>query len=380
MSRRMLFVWMLVCALAVVVPKAWAQRPPQMDPPSGVITQDVVMSWDRSAIPADIEVWPRRTLIAHDHLDPSKQYGALYFTCPSASDSAKGRCPVEDTHSATYGIPSDVPLVFLEQRSGYRTDVSISVAINRIDPAASCNADYWHSNVQTAHSSDGKTCLGTPIVGTGSAIALDSTSLCKFTAGHWKGTLELRLRRPPSEHLATYIFNFDFTITDYDAVSIYLPAFESGNANVNMDLRYDPIKGQIGGSKDVDMCLYDGLGSQSEYLGVTVRDTGSNPSTGDDYSLWHRDATGDERERVSFNVWLNYAGSMRRMRNGVEEQLLGVDKTALRLVKLPKLDQPVYCVPTPITLETPAFTASSKREGVYTGELKVELRVPTVRP
>ena len=52
MSRRVLFVWMLVSALAVVVPKAWAQRPPQMDPPSGVITQDVVMSWDRSAIPA----------------------------------------------------------------------------------------------------------------------------------------------------------------------------------------------------------------------------------------------------------------------------------------------------------------------------------------
>ncbi len=68
------------------------------------------------------------------------------------------------------------------------------------------------------------------------------------------------------------------------------------------------------------------------------------------------------------------------MRNGVEEQLLGVDKTELRLVKLPKLEQPVYCVPTPITLETPPFTASSKREGVYTGELKVELRVPTVRP
>ncbi|MFC9273552.1 CfaE/CblD family pilus tip adhesin, partial [Streptomyces zhihengii] len=58
----------------------------------------------------------------------------------------------------------------------------------------------------------------------------------------------------------------------------------------------------------------------------------------------------------------------------------GVDTTALRLVKLPKFDQPVYCVPTPITLETPAFKASTKREGVYTGELKVELRVPTARP
>ncbi len=380
MSGRVLFVWMVVCALAVVVPKAWAQRPPQMEPPSGVITQDVVMNWDRSAIPADIEVWPRQTLIAHDHLDLSKQYGALFLTCASASDSSTGRCAVEDTH-LTAATLSNVPTTFTEQRSNQRSDIGVSVGIQRVDSRGGCSSNYW-TGVQVAESSYGITCFGSPQAGTGGVLLFTTQSLQRLTAGHWKGTLELRLRRPPSEHLATYVFNFDFTITDYDAISIYLPAFENGHANVNMDLRYDPLKsiGNIAGSKDVDMCLYDGLGSQSEYLGVTVRDTGSNPSTGDDYSLWHRDATGADRERVSFNVWLNYAGSKRRMRNGVEEQLLGVDKTALRLVKLPKLDQPVYCVPAPITLETPPFTASSKREGVYTGELKVELRVPTARP
>jgi hypothetical protein len=350
-----------------------------MDPPSGVITQDVVMSWDRSAIPASIELWPERTLIAHDHLDLSKQYGALFFTCASASDSATGRCAVEDTHAADISVLSTVPTSMVEQRSGLRQDTEVSAGLQRIDSRSGCSSNYW-TDVQVAESSYGITCFGSPPAGTGGVLLLTTQSLQRLTAGHWKGTLELRLRRPPSEHLATYIFNFDFTITDYDAISIYLPAFEQGNANVNMDLRYDPRDGKIAGNKDVDMCLYDGLGSQSEYLGVTVRDTGSRPSIGDDYSLWHRDATGDDRERVSFDVWLNYAGSNRRMRNGVEEQLLGVDKTALRLVKLPKLDQPVYCVPTPITLETPPFAASSKREGVYTGELKVELRVPTVRP
>ncbi|WP_274511040.1 CfaE/CblD family pilus tip adhesin [Stenotrophomonas forensis] len=378
MSRRVLFVWMVMSALGVVVPKAWAQRPPQMDPPSGVTTQDIVMSWDRSTMPGDVEIWPRRTLIAHDHLDLSKKYGALFFTCASASDSARGRCAVEDTHQ-TASTLSDVPTMFTEQRSGLRSNIVVSVGVQRVDPSAGCSSNYW-GDPQVAESSNGRPCFGGPQVGTGGVLMLAAQSLQSLTAGHWKGTLELRLRRPPSERLATYIFNFDFTITDYDAISIYLPAFENGNANVNMDLRYDPIKGEIGGSKDVDMCLYDGLGSQSEHLGITVRDTGSRPSVGDDYPLWHRDATGDDRERVSFNVWLNYAGSKRRMRNNVEEQLLGVDTTALRLVKLPKFDQPVYCVPTPITLETPAFKASTKREGVYTGELKVELRVPTARP
>ena len=45
-----------------------------------------------------------------------------------------------------------------------------------------------------------------------------------------------------------------------------------------MDLRYDPIRKVVGGYKEVDMCLYDGVGSQSEFLGVTVRDSGHGPA------------------------------------------------------------------------------------------------------
>lgn len=378
MKRRVVFVWMLVSALAVVVPRAFAQRPPQMDPPTGVITQDIVMSWDRSAMPGDIEVWPRRTLIAHDHLDPAKNYGALFLTCASASDAATGRCPVEDTHATTTAVFSEVQTAFSEQRSAMKTIVPIAAGLERIDSTAACG-NYWNEDVHTAHSSFGNPCFGDAPVGTGGVLILRESALQSLTAGHWKGTLELRLRRPPTEHLATYVFNFDFTVTDHDAVSIYLPAFEYGNANVNLDLRYDPIARMIGGSKDVDMCLYDGVGSSSEHLGITVHDAG-RPSARDGFSVWHPDTSGDESERVDFEVWLDYAGNKRRMRNGVEEQLHGVDTTALRLVKLPKIDQPVYCVPTPLTLLTPQFPSSSKRQGVYTGELKVELRVPTVRP
>jgi len=380
MTRRVMLVWTLMGALVVLVPKAFAQRPPQMDPPSGVITQDIVMTWDRSAIPGDIEIWPRRTLIAHDYLDPLKQYGALFLTCASATDSSTGRCPVEDTHADVRGILSSVPTSFFEQRSGLVADVDMSVGLQRIDIQPACSVEYWSNHVLTAPSSYGQDCFGVPPVGTGGVLVISQQNLNRLTDGHWKGTLELRLRRPHSEYLATYIFNFDFTITDYDAISIYLPGFEYGNANVNLDLRYDPIHRKIGGSKDVDMCLYDGVGSSSEYLSVTVRDSGPRPPGGDGFSVWHSDTTGDASERVDFDVLLDYAGSKRRMRNGVEEQLLGVDSTALRLVKLPKLDQPVYCVPTPLTLFTPIFDSDSKRHGVYTGELKVELRVPTARP
>ncbi|WP_312736373.1 CfaE/CblD family pilus tip adhesin [Stenotrophomonas sp.] len=379
MSRRVLFVWMLVCALAVVVPKAWAQRPPQTDPPRGVFTQDVVMSWDRSAVPGDIELWAVRTLLAYD-ADLSQRYGELYMVCASSTDASTGKCATEDMLVSLASQVTPVALLFRENRSGLTTSLDVSASLYRAFTMPDCFLDFWSNMPFGIPSSFAPDCGGEIAAGTGKGLTFRSTSLQLLTAGHWKATLELRLRRPPSEHLATYIFNFDFTITDYDAISIYLPGFEQGNANVNMDFRYDPVHGEIGGSKDVDMCLYDGLGSQSQYLGVTVRDAGPRPPGGDGFSIWHRDTSGDERERVDFDVWLNYAGSKRRMRNGVEEQLLGVDSTALRLVKLPKIDHPVFCVPTPITLETPRFKASTKREGVYTGELKVELRVPTARP
>ena len=47
---------------------------------------------------------------------------------------------------------------------------------------------------------------------------------------------------------------------------------------------------------------------------------------------------------------------------------------------LPGISQPVYCVPTPLVLETPPTPIASKRPGLYDGELTVELRVPTAKP
>ena len=47
---------------------------------------------------------------------------------------------------------------------------------------------------------------------------------------------------------------------------------------------------------------------------------------------------------------------------------------------LPGISQPVYCVPTPLTLLTPPTPVASKRPGLYEGELTVELRVPTAKP
>jgi len=185
---------------------------------------------------------------------------------------------------------------------------------------------------------------------------------------------------PAAAPVATATFNFDFTVTDYDAISIYFPGFDGIAPLVNMDLRYDPIRKMVGGYKEVDMCLYDGVGSQSEFLGVTVRDSGPRPPPGRDYAVWHGDGGSDDTQRLDYQVGLKYGGNLLAMKHGEEQLLRGIDSAQLRLVMLPGINQPVYCVPTPLVLETPPTPIASKRPGLYDGELTVELRVPTAKP
>ncbi|QZN80191.1 CblD family pilus biogenesis initiator protein [Stenotrophomonas sp. DR822] len=207
------------------------------------------------------------------------------------------------------------------------------------------------------------------------------SELNRLVAGRWRAQLMLAMHGEiAGAPLAEYSFAFEFSITDHNAVSIYFPLFDQVTPHVGLNLQYDPIAQTIGGRTQLDMCLYDGLGSQSAYLGVTVRDSGAQPPGPSGYSVWHVDGGSDASQRVDYTVTLDHNGSSLPMRNGVEQLLHGIDTARLRLVLLPGMTQPVFCVPTPLTLETPRVPVSTKRPGYYSGDLKVELRVPTVTP
>ncbi|AWH55540.1 CblD family pilus biogenesis initiator protein [Stenotrophomonas sp. ESTM1D_MKCIP4_1] len=176
-------------------------------------------------------------------------------------------------------------------------------------------------------------------------------------------------------------FRLELAITDRDAVAIYFPQFDEIAPHVGMNLRYDPIAQTVGGGTTVDMCLYDGLGSQAAYLGVTVRDSGARAPGPLGFSAWHRDSGGSgDSERLDYTVTLDHSGALIPMRNGIEEQLTGIDSAKLKLVLLPGMSQPVFCVHTPLRLNMPRVPIAEKQPGYYRGDLKVELRVPTGVP
>lgn len=381
MSRRWMCVLMLVCALVLVMPRAWAQWPPETHPTDQ--SRDIVMSWDRSAVPGDVELWAPRTVLGFSH-DLAMKYGQIHVVCGSSSDPEFGRCPTEGEPSLISGT-SEVVVRLVEQRTGLIAEVRAIGSVRRVLSGIICSLDFWDETLRPLYSAFWVQCgvgggANEPI-GTGGELLLPQREISRLVAGHWKATMRLDIKADPAAApVATATFNFDFTVTDYDAISIYFPGFDGIAPLVNMDLRYDPIRKMVGGYKEVDMCLYDGVGSQSEFLGVTVRDSGPRPPPGRDFAVWHGDGGSDDTQRLDYQVGLKYGGNLLAMKHGEEQLLRGIDSAQLRLVMLPGISQPVYCVPTPLTLETPPTPIASKRPGLYDGELTVELRVPTAKP
>ncbi len=357
-----------------------AQQPPETHPASD--HRNIVLTYDRGTLPGDQVLWPERTVMGYS-TDPDLKYGLIHLTCGSNSDSGKGRCPVADTLDDS-SVPGTIPLRFIERRSGLRTEIELEGWLQRAAASAGCG-EYWEPRQRPFWTSFGSPCIGKPPGGTGVALSVPQRELEKLVAGHWDATLELFLRADPDGPvLATYTFTFDLTITDHDAMAIYFPEFDQVSPMVGLNIKYDPIgpPPTIGGRATLDMCLYDGLGSQSEYFEVTLRDDrrsapGRLPGM---YSVWHHSGGTEDRHRLDYEVKMDHNGTLLTLHNDRVEILRGIDTARLRLVLLPGMTQPVYCVPTPLSLITPRVPASTKSEGYYQGQLQVEFTLPTAGP
>jgi len=373
--KRIAAIALMLAVASAGLSDADAQHPSDTAPTSS--EQHVVLGWDRAASPGDIELWPRKTLLAYEEAG-TLGHGGAFLTCRSSTDAGTGRCPTTDTQDSASGLGSVIPIRFTEQRSGVQVELEVEGELRRADSHGTCGADRWSPVVQPLWTSVRFPCTGA--VGTGAGLWLRADQLQRLVAGRWTATLALELGSPSQLHLASYRFTFDLTVTDRDAAGVYFPAFDSVTPQVGLNLRYDPGGQRIAGHTELDMCLYDGLGSHSAYVGVTVRDSEGDTSRGDLFSVWHRDGERDESRRVDYAVSLTHGGARNRLRNGEELLLTGLDSVQLRRVNLPGSIDPVFCVPTPLTLETPSFSASSKRAGYYSGGLKVEMRLPTSTP
>lgn len=374
--------WMVAVVLMVAaVSPVSAQRPPVTHPSNA--SQNLSLNFDRSSPPGDQHLWPTRTLLAYSHLDPALAYGTLYLTCLSNSSADSGRCPTSDT-GENASTMSSVALLFRERRSGLRTELSLTGYLQRAERTIACSSDYWQPGTRPLWTSFNVECFGEPPVGTGVTLFLPAAELQKLVAGRWDAELVMRLSNVSGADLATYTFTFDLTITDYANASIYFPLYDQITPLVNLNIDYNPIgpPPTVGGRATLDMCLYDGLGSQVAYMEVTI-DDGPRAAPGRPdgmYSVWHGAGGNTESDHLDYDIDLDYGGRPLSMRNGRMQVLPGIDTAQLRMVVLPGMSYPVYCVPTPLTLRTPRVPASTKAAGYYEGELNIKVVLPPSSP
>lgn len=370
----------IAMAVALLLALAWpskAQQPPETHPAD--IHVHVEQQWDRAAPPGDIAIGAPRTLLAYEQ-SGAEGYGNLFLACASATDAATGRCPVDDTHQYETGVHSRIPLRFIEARSGARMELIVVARLQRVEPTIACSLDHWSRSTRFVWSSASGPCLGSTPVGTGVTFELPAAEAARLAAGHWTATLELSLRRIPGQVLASHTATFRFIVTDRDAVAIYFPEFDRATPDVGLGLRYNPITREVGGRVALDMCLYDGLGSHSAWLGLTLSDTTGRTPGAPGFSAWHDDGGTDDSQRLDYQIEVQHAGTTERLANGIQHALRGIDSARLRPVQLPGMVEPVYCVPTPLMLTTPPVPIARKRPGYYRGALRVELHVPAALP
>lgn len=346
---------LLSAALMLVSPLVLAQEVPPHD------WHDKVEKFlDRGSPPAETFVWSKK-LAARD-VDASMRGGGVkwaanIFLCHSDSDDQYGACAT----SAGSGRSSRIKLRFTELRSGVSHSLELEAARN---PYSSTNVNARALN-DAGFANDSPNNL--------LHVYIPSSEMSQLPGGGiWKGHLKLRQMHKQAQ-VAVNEAEIVLHVTDTKNVQIYLPGHNTTAPTVDLGLSQPNGRdSRTTGSRSIDMCLYDGFGSNSSWFEVTVKDdlSGLRRKPGS-FSVVRQGTSGGFYDRIDYGVSYLHEGRQKTLNNGETVRLIGGNGTGLRSVHLPNIPVPVMCQPMPLTLETPEFNAKDKHAGSYSGKLRI---------
>lgn len=376
-ERAMTLTWRAIATAALCGPAAAQPLPPTE--PAGMHVHPISLTLDRAAPPGTLTLLPPDTVLGFDP-DPQRGHGRIHLTCRSASDATHGRCATSDTAQVGPGT-TDIVLRLVEQRSGQAAEITLNGSLRRVFADPRCPPRAGAGIQRPLTTASGAPCAGALPIGTTATLAVAAAGVASLVPGQWQGELVLDLRNDPQgAPVATHAWPMELVVTDRDAAAIHFPGLDTATPQVRLGVRHDPLTGTLQGTTDLDMCLYDGLGALGGALGLTVRDTSARSAGRSGFSLWHGEGGTDAAHRLDYTITLDYDGARLPMDNGAEHTLRGIDAARLRPVLLPGMRQPVHCVPAPLRLSAVAVPSSGKRAGAYSGDLRIEMRLPAVRP
>lgn len=327
----------------------------------------VSTSYDLSSSPSNFNIWTHET--GGYNPDNPGLWGRNNWRCLSNTSPSTGQCKSGEAKSSqgdwgTAGTTT-IPTLFTEKRTGLQAVI----------------------NLEGYHIGNGGKILVTSAdnAGAGSEqflnIYITAAELKKIPVGGiWEGTLALDLWQwSPGKKLASWTGHITLHVTDNNNQQIYLPEF--GEAAPRVDLNMRPLPGtggnqtQMNGAATIDMCLYDGYGSNSTSFTLKFDDQqqGTIQRNNGYFSIYsdHGDVNLDSG-RIDYYVKMQGPdGKYTSVIRGEDLVIPNIQTARVRPVHLPGIPQAVLCVPAPLQLSTKTMDINSKQAGHYTGHLIV---------
>nr|WP_112289001.1 CfaE/CblD family pilus tip adhesin [Rahnella sp. AN3-3W3] len=335
-------------------------------PPSGRDTT-VEVTMDKSA-PKDAYIWNGES--GGSQSDPATFKNN--WVCLSSTSPNNGQCPTqtvqEGSSTATYGAKSTIPLLFKEKKSGVTAIINLT-AYRKVG-----GYGPWIINAAAVAGSSSPEALAT--------FYVPKEEIAKFPfGGDWQAELKVSLIQhyPSDAKAADWIAHVSLKLTDNNNQQIYLPEF--GEAAPRVDLNMRPLPGtggnqtQMNGAATIDMCLYDGYGSNSTSFTLKFDDQqqGTIQRNNGYFSIYsdHGDVNLDSG-RIDYYVKMQGPdGKYTNVIRGEDLVIPNIQTARVRPVHLPGIPQAVLCVPAPLQLSTKTMDINSKQAGHYTGHLIV---------
>ncbi|MBU9810347.1 pilus assembly protein CblD [Rahnella sp. SL6] len=364
----------LLCLPLMMVSNAHADRvePTGRDTP-------VIATFDKSSPPAQLDIWKDESG-GYDS-DNDSLWGRNTWVCLSSSNPIYGQCKTTVT-----GVEEGntlIPILFTEQRS-HMTQVINLTGYHKI--SVSVGNGCWAAGViggpYQVYAAMEKNCGGVKHNDESLlTVYVTSQELQKLpTGGIWEANLKMNLMQwSPAAKLADWNAHFTLNVTDNNNQQIYLPEF--GQAAPRVDLNMRPLPGtggkqaQMNGAANIDMCLYDGYGSNSTSFTLKFddRQQGTTQRNNGYFSIYsdHGDVNQDSG-RIDYYVKMQAPdGKYVSIIRGEDLVIPHIQTARVRPVHLPGIPQAVLCIPAPLELSTKTLDINSKQAGHYTGHLIV---------
>ena len=332
---------------------------------------DVNMSITKGTA-STVNIWSRESG-GYDSTNAGR-WGLNYWACTSSTIDENGKCP---TGKGGYAANLPVYLKFTEKRSGATQTLELQGTREAYWYNGSC-AKY--GDPKPMNQSAQNSCGSDLTDGVDLTLKIPAAQLNMLpTGGIWTAQLKILLHNSSGTEVYHWDSNITVDVNDPNNQQIYLPEF--GEAAPRVDLNMRPLPGtggnqtQMNGAATIDMCLYDGYGSNSTSFTLKFDDQqqGTKERNNAYFSIYSDQGdVNQDSGRIDYYVRMQAPdGKYMSMIRGEDVVIPDIQTAHIRPVHLPGIPQAVLCVPAPLQLSTKTVDINSKQAGHYTGHLIV---------